>query len=59
MGKRKDRFAGNSQQDAQQFLTAFLEGINEEMSRVKTKPKYREMHGDLTKDTIKNIVPIM
>lgn len=24
MGKRKDRFAGSAQQDAQEFLTAFL-----------------------------------
>jgi hypothetical protein len=56
MGRRKDRFAGNAQQDAQEFLTAFLEGVNEEMTRVKVKPKYKELQGDPTKDSIRNIV---
>lgn len=41
MGRRKDRFAGSAQQDAQEFFTAFLEGINEEMTRIKVKPKYK------------------
>jgi ubiquitin carboxyl-terminal hydrolase 4/11/15 len=41
MGRRKDRFAGSAQQDAQELLTAFLEGINEEMTRIKVKPKYK------------------
>jgi len=56
MGRRKDRFAGSAQQDAQEFLTAFLEGINEEMTRVKVKPKYKELQGDPSKDTLRNIV---
>lgn len=56
MGRRKDRFAGSAQQDAQEFLTVFLEGINEEMNRVKVKPKYKELQGDTSKDTVKNIV---
>lgn len=56
MGRRKDRFAGSAQQDAQEFLTAFLEGINEEMTRVKVKPKYKELQGDPSKDALRNIV---
>jgi ubiquitin C-terminal hydrolase len=56
MGRRKDRFAGSAQQDAQEFLTAFLEGINEEMTRVKVKPKYKELQGDPSKDALRTIV---
>jgi len=47
-------FSGYEQHDAQEFLKALLEGINDDLSRVVTKPAYKE----LTADPKKNIQDI-
>ena len=56
VGSKHDRFQDSSQQDAQEFLTAFLENINEESTRVITKAQYKELSGDLTKQNVKQMV---
>ena len=48
-------FSGYEQHDAQEFLKALLEGINDDLSRVVTKPAYKE----LTADPKKNIQDIV
>ncbi len=36
-------FRGYEQQDAQEFLTFFLDGLHEDLNRVEGKPAYKEM----------------
>ncbi|KAL3919216.1 MAG: hypothetical protein SGILL_003864 [Bacillariaceae sp.] len=38
IGKFDDRFAGNEQHDAQELLTFLLDGLSEELNRIKDKP---------------------
>jgi len=37
------RFSGTNQQDSQEFLRFFLEGIHDDLNRVKKKPTYTEI----------------
>ena len=48
VSRKSRRFSGYNQQDAQEFLICLLEGINEELNRVRSKPKYVELdyHND-------------
>jgi len=39
-------FSGYNQHDAQEFLKAILEGINDDVNRVVTKPAYKELTAD-------------
>lgn len=48
-------FSGYSQHDAQEFLKAILEGINDDVNRVVTKPAYKELTAD-PKRKIQDIV---
>ena len=50
-------FSGYEQQDAQEFLKAMLEGINNDLNRVRTKQSYRELKID-SKKTIQEVVII-
>lgn len=43
IARKTRRMAGYGQQDAQEFLVFFLEGISEELNRVRGKPKYIEL----------------
>jgi ubiquitin C-terminal hydrolase len=38
IGKFDDRFSGNEQHDAQELLTFLLDGLSEELNRIKDKP---------------------
>ncbi len=40
------QFSGYGQQDAQEFLRFFIDGMHEELNRVTSKPKYREINVD-------------
>lgn len=55
IGSKKSRFLGYSQQDAQQFLAALLELLSQDLNR-STKPKYRELTADTSKNTLEEIV---
>ena len=48
-------FSGYDQQDAQEFLKALLEGINNDLNRVTKKPPYKELKIDPNK-TIQQVV---
>ena len=48
-------FSGYSQHDAQEFLKAILEGINDDVNRVVTKPPYKGLTAD-PKRKIQDIV---
>lgn len=50
-------FSGYSQHDAQEFLKAILEGINDDVNRVVIKPPYKELTAD-PKRKIQDIVKI-
>ena len=50
-------FSGYEQQDAQEFLKAMLENINDDLNRVRTKQPYRELKIDSRK-TIQEVVII-
>jgi len=39
-------FAGYEQQDAQEFLKALLEGVNEDLNRVIGKQPYKELKAE-------------
>ena len=39
-------FSGYDQHDAQEFLKTLLEGINDDLNRVRTKQPYRELKID-------------
>jgi len=51
IGRKFPKFSGYSQQDSQEFLRVFIEGIGKEMNRVKNIPKYKELD---TKDKTKS-----
>ena len=38
-----DRFLGNSQQDAHEFVTFFLDALHEDVNRVKHKPQTKQV----------------
>ena len=40
------RFAGTSQHDASEFLTFLLDGLHEDLNRVRQKPEYQELDSD-------------
>jgi Ubiquitin C-terminal hydrolase len=48
-------FSGYDQHDAQELLKAVLEGINDDLNRVKTKPPYKELKID-PKKTLQQVV---
>lgn len=43
VGKFASRFLGYDQQDAQEFLRFFLDGLHEDLNRIKAKPAYYEI----------------
>ncbi|TMW68941.1 hypothetical protein Poli38472_001097 [Pythium oligandrum] len=43
IGKVATRFNGYDQQDAQEFLRFFLDGLHEELNRIRKKPPYYEI----------------
>lgn len=51
-----EMFCGYAQHDAQEFLKALLEAINEDLNRVTSKPAYQELKADPTRplETIVN-----
>ena len=55
VGKKTRRFVGYGQQDAQEFLVFLLEGISEELNRVRTKPKYVELDFHENQSVQKNV----
>lgn len=38
IGSRRDEFSGYAQQDAHEFTTFFLDGLHEDLNRIKSKP---------------------
>ncbi|CDW83589.1 ubiquitin carboxyl-terminal hydrolase 2-like [Stylonychia lemnae] len=46
VSKVAPQFSGYGQQDAQEFLRFFLDGLHEELNRVRKKPPYKEMDFD-------------
>ena len=46
------QFLGYDQQDAQELLGKLLEGLHEDLNRIREKPKYRELTADITKMTL-------
>lgn len=40
------QFSGYGQQDAQEFLRFLLDGMHNELNRIKKKPKYRQIDCD-------------
>ncbi|KAL4445628.1 hypothetical protein ABPG74_006179 [Tetrahymena malaccensis] len=49
------QFYGTDQQDAQELLRCLLDGLHEDLNRVRTKPKYRELEADTNKRTLQEI----
>jgi len=49
LGRFAEQFSGNSQHDSQELLAYLLDGLHEDLNRVKTKP-YVETKGDWTAD---------
>lgn len=43
IGNFAERFSGYEQHDAQEFLRFFLDGLHEDLNRIRTKPKYYEI----------------
>lgn len=56
IGRKKTVFLGSAQQDAQEYLNTLLEILNDELTRIKSKGKYREMEGDPNKKSICQLV---
>lgn len=46
IGAFADQFAGTNQQDLQEFLRFLLDGLHEDLNRVKNKAEYRELDDD-------------
>lgn len=44
--RKAPQFSGYQQQDAQEFLRYFLDGMSEELNRVSVKPTYKELNFD-------------
>ena len=38
VGLRRDEFKGYAQQDAHEFTTVFLDGLHEDINRIRSKP---------------------
>lgn len=49
IGRKHRKFSGYAQQDSQEFLVNLLEGISEDLNRVRGKPKYKELDYDKKK----------
>ncbi|EAS03115.2 ubiquitin carboxy-terminal hydrolase (macronuclear) [Tetrahymena thermophila SB210] len=49
------QFYGTDQQDAQELLRCLLDGLHEDLNRVRAKPKYRELEADTNKRTLQEI----
>ncbi|KAL4493459.1 hypothetical protein ABPG72_007467 [Tetrahymena utriculariae] len=49
------QFYGTDQQDAQELLRCLLDGLHEDLNRVRIKPKYRELEADTNKRTLQEI----
>ena len=55
-------FYGYDQHDAQELLKAALEAINDDVNRVTTKPKYKELTVDPRKsiqETVRNPLNVL
>ena len=50
LGRHQPQFSGNDQQDAQELLAFLLDGLHEDLNRVKTKPYVEDVESDGTKD---------
>jgi ubiquitin C-terminal hydrolase len=46
MGLYQKRFDGTSQHDASEFLTFLLDGLHEDLNRIRQKPAYQELDSD-------------
>lgn len=55
ISRKTRRLAGYGQEDAQEFLVFFLEGLSEELNRVKGKPKYVELDYHESKSLKQNV----
>lgn len=56
VSRKTRRFVGYGQQDAQEFLIFLLEGISEDLNRVRSKPKYKELDYHENKTMQKNVI---
>ena len=50
MGLYQKRFDGSSQQDASEFFVFLLDGLHEDLNRVRVKPEYQELSSDDDED---------
>ena len=55
IGRKHRKFSGYAQQDSQEFLVNLLEGISEDLNRVRGKPKYKELDYDKKKSMQFNV----
>ena len=46
VSKTARQFSGYGQQDAQEFLRFLLDGMHNELNRIESKPKYKEIDCD-------------
>lgn len=46
IGKRREEFRGYAQQDSQELLAFLLDGLHEDLNRVRERPPYREQPDD-------------
>ena len=56
IGKFSSKFSGYDQEDAQEFLITLLQGLVNDLNRVKIKPKYKELDDNLNNNTLQNLV---
>jgi ubiquitin C-terminal hydrolase len=56
VGRKCRKFSGYQQQDAQELLVFLLEGISEDLNRVRGKPKYLELDYHRNKSMQENVI---
>ncbi|XP_011407549.2 PREDICTED: ubiquitin carboxyl-terminal hydrolase 19-like [Amphimedon queenslandica] len=52
IGSRRDEFSGYAQQDAHEFTTFFLDGLHEDLNRIKSKPVTAQIESDGRPDSV-------